>query len=140
MREAALGDAMGMGKTCQTLIAYLIDLYGVMQEQGVKMPRDRIPLDNRGMFKGRKPWIGATFVSASPSGVEPWICNFKKLMDHSWFATSCEAAKFRPRLIVMHRESSRVPALYDGDKWEMSYSSNFSDELIREISRLPNWD
>jgi hypothetical protein len=106
MRGSILGDQMGLGKTLQVLVTYSMNYVLVLEKHDKKLQPDQRPsLDEYGQFKGRDPRVGATFLSAYPSGIEPWPRDWCKMMKGSLFLLKSPPG-FQPKITVLHSSGS----------------------------------
>ena len=72
-RGAVLANLMGLRKTVQVEVTWGLNFLLVYQQAtSTKLnPMQQPQFDDVNQFKGRKPRLGATFLSAYASGVEP---------------------------------------------------------------------
>ena len=131
-------DHMGLGKTIQIICAFVLNLILTYEanNNGATLPANQsVRLDKDGLFKGRSPRVGATFLSAYSNGIEPWPRDWAMVMKDSRLLKDAPEA-WRPKMIVLHNTGKKLCEKYGGEEVGL-YSNITSDDLYR---MLPNLD
>ena len=132
-------DYMGMGKTIQIIGAFFLNFILTFEShEGSTLPStQRLRLDSDGLFKGRSPRIGATFLSAYSNGVEPWPRDWVKVLQDSPLLKQAPS-KWRPKMIILHESGKTHCETYGGEANGLYYNITM-DDLIEMLPR-PDWD
>ncbi|EFQ93549.1 hypothetical protein PTT_09068 [Pyrenophora teres f. teres 0-1] len=86
-------------------------------------PVQRPELGNENQFKGRKPRLSATVLSAYASGVEPWLREFKLVFGGSRIMKSTPKT-WQLKMLVLHPEGDTLCKKI----WEMGPAIDWDDK------------
>ncbi|CAA9957843.1 hypothetical protein PTMSG1_01423 [Pyrenophora teres f. maculata] len=104
--------------------AVLADLMGLVETVQVELsPVQRPELGDENQFKGRKPRLSATVLSAYAPGVEPWLREFKLVFGRSRIMKSTPKT-WQLKMLALHPEGDTLCKKI----WEMGPAIDWDDK------------
>ncbi|CAE7007094.1 hypothetical protein PTTW11_01497 [Pyrenophora teres f. teres] len=123
--------------------AVLADLMGLVETVQIELsPVQRPELGNENQFKGRKPRLSATVLSAYASGVEPWLREFKLVFGGSRIMKSTPKT-WQLKMLVLHPKGDTLCKKYGGEENGLDIVNKKADasdgEMKHQAKRSAMW-